>query len=179
MTQTSLVPFNLHQQLVEVILHSKKSFVVMGKLLYELKNKSLFKKAVGDGIETWEDYIQQPEIGLSRGEADRLLQIYEQFVLRYGFDEDFVSGVPIKNLHYLLPLAKGDKDANMEELLSAAKELSQRDFRERVGEIKYETRTYEYLVMKRCVETGSLSKVHDIDSEIIKQTFGLEKDQTS
>lgn len=146
----------------------------MGKLLHELKDKSAFKKAVGAGIDTWDDYIAQPEIHLSRGEADRLIQIYEQFVLRFQFDEDFVSEIPIKNLHYLLPIAKasGDED-DIEELLYAAKDLSQRDFRERVGEIKYPERTYEYLIMKRCVETGSLTKMHDIDSESIKERFNL------
>lgn len=168
-------PHNLHTQLVSLIDNSKRSFVAKGKLLYNLKIEGNFKEAVGAGIDTWLDYISQPEIGLSSGEVGRLIQIYQEFVLKLKIDEEFLAGVPVKNIHYLLPLAKksNDKEEIME-LLYAAKELSQRDFRLRVGEIKYDKLTYEYLVMKRCVETGSLTKVHDIPSNDIKTTYGIQ-----
>lgn len=148
----------------------------MGKLLYELK-KGGFKDAVGAGIDTWDDYIAQPEINLSKGEADRLVQIYEQFVCRFGLTEKQMSEIPIKNLHYLLPIVKRQRDSHDEgtlELIESASVLSQKDFKLRVGEIKYDGNlTYEYMVMKRCNETGSLSKVHDISSKAIQDVFGI------
>lgn len=160
-------PDVIHQYLVQVIQRSKKSFVKVGQLLYDLKKSGAYKKAVGDGIDTWDDYISQPEINLSRAEADRLMQIYEQFVLIRGIDRERLSEVPIKNLHYLLPLAKKG-GANIEELLDAAATLRQHDFKARVGELQYNGElTYEYMIMRRCIETGSLSKVREIPSDVI------------
>jgi len=170
-------PHELHIQLVQVVGYSKKSFVLMGKLLSELKMGEVYQQAIGEGINTWIDYISQPEIGLSKGEADRLIQIYEEFVMRLGFTEDFISSIPIKNIHYLLPIVKKHDDAmNVLELLEDAQQLSQKDFRERVYEAKNEDaeRTYEFLIMRKCVETGTLSKVHDISSDQIKEKFDVE-----
>lgn len=153
----------------------------MGQLLHTLKEKGSFKQAIGAGVDTWDDYIAQPEISLSRGEADRLIQIYDQFVIRFGYKPQFISEIPIKNLHYLLPYVKAISRDNtdpkkLEEMLHSAKDLSQRDFRERVADLKLgeSKRTYTYLVMKKCVETGTMSKVHDISSEVIEDTFGLQ-----
>jgi len=162
--------YSLHTQLVGLIDNSKRSFVAKGKLLHGLKTSGNFRDAVGDGIDTWDDYISQPEINLSRGEADRLIQIYETFVLRFEISEEELSEVPIKNLHYLLPLAKKSYDMDaMQEMVESAKTLSQKDFKLRVGEIKYDGKvTYEYLVMRRCIETGSLTKVWGISSDEIK-----------
>lgn len=171
-------PFDLHGQLLESILFTKTGFVIIGKLLYKLKTDSVFLQAVGEGINTWEDYISQPEIGLARGEASRLIQIYEQFVLRLGLSEEEVSKIPVKNIHYLLPLVKGATEENADDiraLIDDATHLSQKDFKERVYESKNEidNRTYEYLIMKKCIETGNMTKVHDISSEQIKESLNI------
>lgn len=168
----SNTPFELHQQLLESISFTKTGFVLIGKLLYKLKSDSIFLRAVGEGINTWEDYISQPEIGLARGEASRLIQIYEQFVLRLGLSEEEVAKIPVKNIHYLLPMVKNATEEDSDDiraLVDDAIHLSQKDFKERVYESKHETdeRTYEYLLMKRCNETGNLSRVHNVPQEEI------------
>lgn len=169
---SNLAPVNVHTQLAELIAFSRTSVVAMGRLLRELKLDDNFRTVVGEGIDTWNAYLAQPEIGLSKGEADRLIQIYEYFVIKFGISEDQVSAVPIKNLHYLLPIAKNTDDVDMiSELIGDAEHLSQRDFRERIQDVKSGedgVRTYEYLVMRKCVETGSMQKVHSIDSDTVK-----------
>lgn len=175
---SNLSPFELHQKLLESISFTKTGFVIIGKLLYTLQQNDNFASAVGEGINTWDDYITQPEIGLSRGESSRLIQIYEQFVLRLGLSEEDVARIPLKNIHYLLPLVKSSTEENADDiraLVDDATQLSQKDFRERVYESKHEdqSRTYEYMVMKRCNETGTLSRVHDITSEQIKLALNI------
>lgn len=170
-------PYDVHKHLIEVIKFSKRGFIAIGKLLSHLREDDAYLDAVGEGIDTWDAYLSQPEIGLSRGEANRLIQIYEQFCVRFGFDEDYVSSVPVKNLHYLLPIVKDmDVEDDVDELLADAQNLSQKDFREKMYEIKQEepSYTYEYLVMKQRKETGQLSRVHGIESEEIKNVFDLE-----
>ncbi len=176
----SKVPFQLHQELVESINFTKTGFVLIGKLLYKLHENDNFTSAVGLGIDTWDDYISQPEIGLTRGEASRLMQIYEQFVLRLGLSEEEVSKIPVKNIHYLLPLVKDapeEEADNIRALIEDAKNLSQKDFKERMWESKHESqdRSYEYLVMRRCVETGTLSRVHGIESTKIIEAFKIDE----
>lgn len=177
MDSNSITPYTAHEQLLITILQSKRSFVVMGKLLRDLRENDNFREVVGEGIDTWNAYLAQPEIGLSKGEADRLIQIYEEFVLRFGVDEEYLATVPVKNLHYLLPIAKeSDNAEEVNDLVVEAANLSQRDFRERIHDIRSgesATRTYEFMVMKKCLETGSMQKVHDISSELIIETFNL------
>ena len=178
LTTSNLSPFQLHQKLLEVVSFTKTGFVIIGKLLYTLQQNDNFTEAVGEGINTWDDYISQPEIGITRGESSRLIQIYEQFVLRLGMSEDEVAKIPLKNIHYLLPIIKESTEENAEDiraLVDDATHLSQKDFKERVWESKNESqeRTYEYLVFERCIETGSLKKVHNIKSEEIKNVFNL------
>lgn len=166
-------PHDLHNLLTAIITSSKKNFIAMGQVLSELRNNNNYKRAVGS-IDTWRAYLAQPEIGLSLGEANRLIQIYEEFIIRLGFAPEMVSEVPIKNLHYLLPMVKGEKDKDkVGEWLADATLLSQSDFRERIGEEKKEQCTYEFMVMKRCQENGRLTKVLEISHEQIIQAFNL------
>lgn len=167
----------LHTQLLDTLGFSKKNSLEIARLLYELKNEANYKNAVGLGIDTWIDYLSQPEIGLSKTEADRLVQIHEQFVLRFGFDEDYISQIPIKNLHYILPLIKKlADDGDVDGLVNEAMTLTQRDLKERMQDRKNPDgeRTYEYIVMKKCVETSNMRKVHGIESDTIKDTLSIE-----
>jgi len=173
-------PHKLHEALKYVVHLSKRSFVITGRILYELKADNKFKEAVGAGADTWEDYLRQPEIGLSVSEASRLMQIYEEFILRLGYDEDTISSVPIKNMHYLLPLAKKMEDREaVDELVADATLLAQKDFKARIFDVKSKElgiteKTFEYLIMRKTLETGAMEKVHDISSDMIKRAFNLE-----
>jgi len=167
---------NTHSKLLDIIGLSKESSIILGRLLSELKRDDSFKEAIGEGIDTWRDYLAQPEIGLSVGEANRMVQIYDEFVSRLGFNEAYLAEIPVKNLHYLLPIVKKmDLSDDVDELLESARTLSQKDFKERIYDLKDDSgeRTYEYLVMKRCIETGNMTKVHDITSEEIKEKLNV------
>ncbi len=171
-------PRSLHEYLLKIIHVAKSSVVLMGKTLYYLKSEDKFKEAVGRGADTWADYLRQPEIGLSTQEANRCIQIYELLVLKLGYEERTISEIPAKNLHYLLPLVKkmNSKD-EADELVADATLLSQKDFRERVVEKKIDElglrREYEYILIRKVVQTGTMEKLHDITSEILMQTFDL------
>jgi hypothetical protein len=167
-------PYSFHKALLKEVRLTKESAVMIGKLLYHLKKEDAFKKCVGQGADKWEDYLRDPEIGLSKSEATRLMQIYEVFVLQLGYEEEEIADIPTKSLFYLLPLAKKE---DIKELVEQAKVLSQHDFREAVYDKRVAegvtTRTYEYMVMKKTKETGTMQKVHELGSDIIKETFNL------
>lgn len=168
-------PYELYTTLVA---HSKiinYSFIELGKVLNDLKKDDNYKKAVGD-TDTWQHFVKQPEINLSVSEANKLIDIYVNFVEELGYSEEQLAETTIKNLKILLPFAK-DLPENFDEMFEQAKVLSDKDLKnalveskEKLGESK---RTYKYLVMKRCLETGNLTKVHDLPSEEIKTKLNI------
>lgn len=168
-------PFEYHSELERAARLSKQSFVMMGEVLSALKHNDTFREAVGEGYDTWQAYLAQPEIGLSVSEANRLIQIYETFVLKFRLDPERLANVPLKNLHYLLPIVKDmDDESEVDALVNDAASLSQRDFRERIQDLKSDSglRTYEFVLMKKCIETGSMRKVHGVSSADIEQALG-------
>jgi len=173
-------PHELHELLSGVIGLSRKSFVVMGHLLFELKKDHVFQSAIGKGIETWEDYLSQPEISLRPAEANRLMQIYERFVLQLEFDEETIATIPVKNMHYLLPIAKKTDDRDeIEALIYDATNLSGQDFKDRLFEKKKEDNPeldddHEYMIMKRRVATNAMYRMNEITSNAIKEAFNLD-----
>ncbi len=155
------------------------NYVSLGKLLKNIKEDDEYLNAVG-GIETWNQFLKQPEIGLSVYQANKLIDIYDTFVTGLGVSEEYLSEISLPNIKRLLAFLKTKQYVDgfsIEELLEQAKILSDRDFKdvliennEKLGD---QVRTYTYLIMKKCNETGNLTKVHDISSEDIKSKFNL------
>jgi hypothetical protein len=84
-------------------------------------------------------------------------------------------------MHYLLPLVRKMEDrSESDELVADATLLSQKDFKEKIWEIKSKelgvdvSRTYEYLIMRKTLETNTMERVMDISSDQIKETFNIE-----
>lgn len=164
----------LAQQLIAIQNYSRKLDILRGKLLWQLKANNLYLEAFGEGIDTWEEFLRTPEIALTVSEANRMMQMYEFFVIKYGLSETDLSEVPIKSLHHLLPrLKSGDvKEEQIEELIAAGKTLTYHQFKERLHDMQDNgLRTYTFSVMKRCNETGNLSRVQEITHEEILQTW--------
>lgn len=166
-----------HELYISLVAKSKVmnyNYIALGKTLKELKENDKWRDAVGD-VDTWQQFVKQPEIGLSVGEANKLIDIYETYVEKMGYDEDRLSQISIKNLKALLQKAKTLD--NIESFLYQAETLSDRDFKEALIETRDDLeevpRTYRYVVMRVCNETKNMNKVHGIESESIKKEFKI------
>ncbi len=139
----------------------------MGELLEN--SKSEWPELVGEGLTSWSDFLAQPEIGLSVREANSLINLSKYIR---------ATGVPARDLNLSnvkFALSKGiPADSMVADMCS----LSLKDFKERAHDVvvaKQDNapRTYTYLVMKRCNETGNLSRVYDVDdtklADIVKE----------
>lgn len=168
-------PHELYTSLVAKTEVMNYNFISLGKTLRDLKEGDRFKKAVGD-IDTWQHFVKQPEIGLTVGEANKLIDLYTTFVTELGYSEEQLSSISLKNLKVLMPVAKQGVQ-NLDELLEQARTLSDKDFKDALIETKESLeevpRTYKYVVMKVCNETKNMSKVHDLSSELIKEKLNL------
>lgn len=164
----------LYNKLVNMSSKSRSIDIYTGKYLYELKVYDLWRDSVG-GIDRWEDFLKQPEVNISVSRANKLIKIYEFFVVKNKItDIDLLNKAPVSVLAYIVKKDVKDKDLIIE-LIENGINLKSSDFKEVVSDVVDGFgRTYTYMVMSRCNETGNLTKVHNIESDIIKKTFNLE-----
>lgn len=162
--------YNVYEALISSISYDNLSKIEIGKLLKELKQGNRWKHSIGDGIETWNQFLKQPEIGLTVHRANALIKIYENLIENMNGNISDFQGISYMNLLRLAMLPKVT-----DELIEQARMLSDRDFREVIVENNTPnyTPTYSYMVMRKCKETGSLTKVHGITSDEVAQAFNL------
>lgn len=167
-TPSNREAYALASELISLQKVRRKIDVVRGKVLWQLHANNLFRQAFGEGVDTWEEFLRSPEIGLTTSEANRAMQLYEYFVLKFELPENELEQVSVKALTHLLPRVKSGAVTKEEaiELLGDAKELTFFEFKERLQDVEVgEERTYTYMVMRRCNETKNLSKVVEISNE--------------
>lgn len=165
-------PFDLHEDLLYVVRRTKTNFIEQGKCLYELRKNSVYREAIGEGINSWHEYLSQPEIGMSPTQANKLLHIYELFILKLKYDEEEIIKIPVKTINYIIKRKEEFESFSkekQEEIVSQAQVLNFKDFKEAYFDQKEnnEVRTYEYVVMQKCHQTSNLSKVHGLNSSDI------------
>lgn len=129
-----------------------------------LAAKGYYKEMIGEGINTFPDFLAQPEVGLSATDAKHLILLVEWLD---------ATGLRLEELNLATARFCASKGILDPELFEDMKTLSVKDFKERHYEVKKglelgeDERTYTYLVMKKCNETGNLSRVY-VEEELIK-----------
>lgn len=170
---TAGIAHELHTEIGTLVKSSFRNDIRLGQKLHDIKQHGWYKKAVGAGINTWGDYLKQPEVNITAYRAAKLIRLYEHFILGVGYQAEDLDGVPTYALDYIATRGLTDK-ARIDDLLGDARFLSANDFKEKYqDDIVSTERTYTYLIMRKCVETGNLEKVHDIKSDDIKEAFNL------
>lgn len=162
---------DLHLDLLELVVENRKVLFTIGDLLLRLRQGEKYLKAVGSGVDSWSDYLSQPEIGMSVAEANNLINVYK-LVCTYPIPEEDYLQIPLATLKEMVR-----QDTQSEELIETAKNLSTRDFKDRYFEATHDeepSKDFVYMIMKRSLDTGNLKKVHGIESTDILNVF---KDQ--
>lgn len=166
-----------HQGLVELRKRAKLSDLYLAYYLYSLKVGEKWRQAVGDGgFTTWDDYLKQPEIGITKAKADKLVNTYHGLVEDLEIDVQTLKNVPMTVLHKIWQNYRDGHITKEQviDLIADGEHLSVKDFKEQLQDAKAgEGRTYTYVLMKKCNETGSLEKIHGISSEEIKTKLEL------
>lgn len=163
----------IHNEIENLVSLQHRSDIRLGEKLFLIKKGSLYKKAQGEGINTWVDYLRQPEINIPVSRANKLIIIYEHFIIDLGLDIDQIDGTPTYALTYIASKNLTDIDS-INDLLLDSRSLTEKDFKEKYhDDIEQTARTYTYLVMRKCVETGSMEKVHGIKSEDIVNKLNI------
>lgn len=145
---------------------------LIGETIHKIKEDNLYKKATGDGIDTWHQFLKQPEIDMSQYEADKLETIYKVFKDRIDPEED-MEVYKIDNLWYII--RSGLINDIDDEIMEMAASLSNFEFKEAMKDKLNQTNTYSYMVMQRCETTNNLKKVKNISSEEILDNFNIDE----
>ncbi|HRF70290.1 MAG TPA: hypothetical protein PKV66_02540 [Candidatus Pelethenecus sp.] len=169
-----ITPWEIYTIFTKSVYENKLNFLEQGKLLSMLRKNSLYRDTVGEGINSWHEFLAQPEIGMSPTQANKLLNIYELFIKKLNYAEEEIIKIPIKTLNYLVKRKEEFEELGkdkQEEIIEQAKVLSFKDFKEAYFDQKNEdnkkgeVRTFTYVLMQKCDQTGNMTKVHAISSD--------------
>lgn len=157
------------EQLVGHIWIYKGTLLTLGNSLRTARGN--YKELIGEGVSSWADFLAQPEVGLTVREANSLIELAEWVEH---------TNLPLRELNLATAKFCAQKGILDPSLVPDMQTLSLKDFKDQ----HYESvkgvdapRTYTYMVMKRCNETGNLSKVHGVEEQeiksIVKEEDGL------
>lgn len=137
----------------------ERSFIELGKRLLEIKNNGLYEGQ----WQSWSEYCA--ELKLSENTTNKLIQIYQTFVLDYKFTPERISDAGGWSvIADLLPAIETKADA--EEWLNKAAVLTREDLRKELTEKKTgiqmkdcpHKETYMVEICKCC---GNKTEVHE------------------
>ncbi len=107
----------------------EKQYLRLGEYIFNIKEKNLFLPQWS----SWSEYCA--ELKMSENQANKLIQIYSTFILKYKIPEEKITTVGGWSvIAELLPVINSLEDAN--KWLESAQELTREDLRKEVKESK-------------------------------------------
>lgn len=157
---TGVREFEQHQKFLTLCRKEKIRDIVLGGQLWVMKQFNTYR--IATGVNTWEEYLEQPEVNISKHRASKLVGLYIYFVEQLKLSPEEITDVPTYALDYIKKAELNDK-LQIISIFDDSKYLSKKDFKEKFHDDVVQTeRTYSYLLMKKCNETGNMVKVHDV-----------------
>ena len=130
-----------HLMVVQTKSDIERNFVKLGAYLKLMHDEALY---VMEDCLTWTEYLDLPEVDLSRSQAYKLMAVYERWILKYGHDPEELVGTSIEKLYIASTQCT---DETEKEWLGKARELSRADLK---AETPGSNQVYSYLVCPGC-----------------------------
>jgi hypothetical protein len=99
--------FKLWEKLIKVVKVQNTSFLIVGKLLKEFRDKQLFKQL---DYENFTQFLSSEELGFSRESAYRYIRTFEYFIEHLELSIEEVSKMNPGRLYMMLPGLKKIED---------------------------------------------------------------------
>src|SRR3990167_428663 len=90
--------FSLHQAVSVRERERRISLLKIGGLLYEIKERQLYKDVLGDETAKWSAYLSQNEIMFSRHKVKYLMMIYNYFITQRQMSYEKLAECPFSRL---------------------------------------------------------------------------------
>ena len=133
------VAFDLLQELKKDLRMQGILFLEIGRILKTFRDEKLYSVLGDGGYDTWTSFLGSGELSLKSSTVYAYIEIYELFVVRFGFVVEELAEIPYDKLRLSLPSArKLTTKAEVEELVLKAKELSRSDLLKEFGQMTEE-----------------------------------------
>lgn len=149
--------WNVYQETVSLIQNHARTFLYIGKNLKRIRDDRLYRYLGDGGYDSFEQFIQNAEIGLSYSTARLYIHVYEVYVERLKFSIEEILSVPLYRLQKLKSYIQKKTRKEAEEVIENAKVLTGRDFREYLYEQKIEEKPL--YIIARCKRCGKIKIV--------------------
>jgi len=104
-----------------------RNFIRLGAYLKLMHDKELYKE---EDCERWTDYLNLPEVDLSRSQACKLMAVYDRWVNQYGHSPEELIGISVEKLYIASSQATIETE---EDWLEKARVLSRDDLKKETG----------------------------------------------
>lgn len=120
--------WNLYTELQAEIKEQAKLFLLIGRNLKIVRDEHLYRQIGEGGFDTFEQFINNPEIGLRYSTAYLYIRIYEYYVERLKLLQEQVIRVPVNRLMRLLPVLKKKDDDEARGIVEEISEVTNYDY---------------------------------------------------
>ena len=143
------VPQEIHKLLIKTKEELQENFLKMGAFLKIIHDNSLYLELDSP---TWQEYLDTPEIDLSRSQAYKLMAVYERWCEKWGYSPERIKKTSIEKLYIASSQANDDTH---EEWLCKAETLSRADLKAETPGGKHQFQT---ILCPYCGKTFELNK---------------------
>ena len=126
--------YDMYDLLQKSIREHAKLFLKIGRILKEIRDYELHKHIGDGGFDTFQDFLNNPEIAVKPSTAYLYIRIYEYYVDRLGLLEQEVIEIPVNRLMRALPALKKLDDDKAKEMITDIKYMTNQDYEIEVKE---------------------------------------------
>lgn len=130
----SAIAHQQYRQCVVLVKQQALLFLRLGRVLKDIKDHELYKDMGEGGFDTFQQFLNNPEIGLKPSTAYLYIRIYEYYQLELHMGEEEIIKTPINRLMTLMPHLKKMKDKDAKKLVEDTQDLTNYDFKEEMAE---------------------------------------------
>lgn len=135
--------FNMYNRAVSLIKKQSSLFIEIGETLKRIRDFQLYR-FMGSEYETFEQFLEDPDIGLRKSTAYLYIRVYEFYFVKLGMEKDEIIRIPLNRMMRLMPALKGmveqqDGEKGIEravETITNLGAMSNRDYDDEVRENK-------------------------------------------
>ena len=166
-TQRALQSHTIRTEIINRTISTANNMLELGKLFKIMRDEKLYQYTDSE-CKTFEEYLAWDEVAFGRSTVFSFIHVYELYVLKLGYDVEFLAGIGHKRLQRINPVVEKDPV----EWIFKAKTLSPSDLRNEVrvaqgkeeieNEVKeneiqiYEFKSYlEFIKAHPCIICGS------------------------
>jgi len=113
-------------------------FIDIGKALKTMRDDKLYLQLGKGGFDTFQQFLNNAEIGLRPSTAYLYIRIYEYFYERLKLTQEEIVAIPITRLMRLLPILKEKDDIEAKKIVEKVSGLTTYDYDQIINEDKLE-----------------------------------------